>query len=65
MAEARKLLGSAGPAIASVPLNVLWAGINIAELGRDLAMKRIDATAAPLKVGYVLFTASGQVSTLY
>lgn len=36
MAEARKLLGGAGPAIAAVPASLLWAGISIVEVGGGL-----------------------------
>jgi hypothetical protein len=61
MAEARKLLGGAGPAIATVPASLLWAGISIVELGRDVATKRVGARAIIPRLGFYGFTATGQV----
>lgn len=61
MAEARKILGGAGPAIAAVPASLLWAGISIVELGRDVATQRVGATAIVPRLGFYAFTATGQV----
>ncbi len=61
IAEVRKLLGGAGPAIAAVPASLLWAGISIVELGKDVATKRVGAHAALPRLGFYFFTASGQV----
>lgn len=63
LAEARKILGGAGPAIAAVPASLLWAGISIVELGRDVATKRVGAGKVVPRLGFYGLTASGQVSS--
>ena len=36
MVEARKILGGAGPAIATIPASLIWASISLAELAKDV-----------------------------
>ena len=61
MAEARKVLGGAGPAIAAVPASILWAGISVVELCRDVATKRTSPVQLLPRLGFYGFTATGQV----
>lgn len=61
MAEARKVLGGAGPAIAAVPASILWAGISMVELFRDVATKRTSPSQLLPRTGFYGFTATGQV----
>lgn len=61
MAEARKVLGGAGPAIAAVPASILWAGISLVDLFRDVATKRTHPAKLLPRVGFYGFTATGQV----
>ena len=43
MVEARKILGGAGPAIATIPASLLWASISLVDLGTDVASGRVGA----------------------
>jgi hypothetical protein len=61
VAQARKVLGGAGPAIAIIPASILWASISMFDLGRDIAQKRVAATAVLPRMAYVFLTATGQV----
>ncbi|GFR40082.1 hypothetical protein Agub_g630, partial [Astrephomene gubernaculifera] len=61
IAQARKVLGGAGPAIAAIPASLLWASLALVDLGQDVAAKRVRPHQVPMRIGYVLFTLSGQV----
>ena len=64
MAEARKVLGGAGPAIAAMPASIIWAGISIVDLARDAATKRVQASTVVPRLGFYSLTAAGQVRAL-
>ncbi|GIL71927.1 hypothetical protein Vretifemale_2372 [Volvox reticuliferus] len=61
LAQARKVLGGAGPAIAAIPASLLWASIALVDLGQDVAAKRVNPLVMPTRIGYVVFTVMGQV----
>ncbi|GLC63393.1 hypothetical protein PLESTF_000031500 [Pleodorina starrii] len=61
IAQARKVLGGAGPAIAAIPASLLWAGIALFDLGQDVAAKRVNPLVVPMRMGYVTFTLMGQI----
>ncbi|GIL45737.1 hypothetical protein Vafri_2896 [Volvox africanus] len=61
LAQARKVLGGAGPAIAAIPASLLWASIALVDLGQDVAAKRVNPLVVPTRIGYVVFTVMGQV----
>ncbi|GIL71930.1 hypothetical protein Vretifemale_2372 [Volvox reticuliferus] len=60
LAQARKVLGGAGPAIAAIPASLLWASIALVDLGQDVAAKRVNPLVMPTRIGYVVFTVMGQ-----
>ena len=64
MAEARKVLGGAGPAIAAVPASILWAGISVVELCRDVATKRTSPVQLLPRLGFYGFTADRKSTRL-
>jgi hypothetical protein len=59
--EAHKVLGGTGPAIAQIPLTVLWAGGTVFDLTVDLASRRAGALSALPRMGFITFTASAQL----
>lgn len=59
--EAHKVLGGTGPAIAQIPLTVLWAGGTVVDLTVDLASRRAGALSALPRMGFITFTASAQL----
>lgn len=61
LAEARRMLGGAGPAIAAIPATVLWAGISLVDMAADVAAHRLSLSAVPPRIGYILTTSAGQV----
>ncbi|GLI64033.1 hypothetical protein VaNZ11_007171 [Volvox africanus] len=61
LAQARKVLGGAGPAIAAIPASLLWASIALVDLGQEVAAKRVNPLVVPTRIGYVVFTLMGQV----
>lgn len=64
VAQLRKVLGGAGPAIAAIPASVLWAGISLVDLTRDVASNRVRAASVMPRLGFVAFTSMGQVRLL-
>ena len=42
MVEARKILGGAGPAVATIPASLIWASISLAELAKDVAYGKVS-----------------------
>lgn len=64
LAQARKVLGGAGPAIATIPASVLWASIALVDLGQEVAAKRVNPLVVPMRIGYIMFTLMGQVRVL-
>ncbi|MEW5315922.1 MAG: hypothetical protein WDW38_007319 [Sanguina aurantia] len=60
LAEARRMLGGAGPAIAAIPATVLWAGISLVDMAADVAAHRLSLSAVPPRIGYILTTSAGQ-----
>jgi hypothetical protein len=61
MVEARKILGGAGPAIATIPASLIWASISIFDLGRDIAYRRVGLQAMIPRAGFYTLTSLGQV----
>lgn len=59
--EAHKVLGGTGPAIAQIPLTVLWTGGTLFDLTVDLASRRAGALSALPRMGFITFTASAQL----
>jgi hypothetical protein len=59
--EAHKVLGGTGPAIAQIPLTVLWTGGTVFDLTRDLATRRVGALSVVPRVGFICFTAMSQL----
>lgn len=59
--EAHKVLGGTGPAIAQIPLTVLWAGGTMFDLTLDLASRRAGALSALPRMSFITFTASAQL----
>ncbi|KDD71744.1 hypothetical protein H632_c4475p0, partial [Helicosporidium sp. ATCC 50920] len=53
--EAHKILSGAGPAVASVPLTVLWASVSAYSLLHGLSTGSTDPLAAAQQAGYVAF----------
>ncbi len=59
-----QVLGGAGPAIAAVPLTVVWAGGSFVTLATGLTRGQVGPLAAVGRVGFVLFMSIGQVTQL-
>lgn len=59
--EAHKVLGGTGPAVAQIPLTVVWAGGTVFDLGRDLATRRVTALSIAPRVGFIAFTSVAQL----
>ena len=56
IAEAHKVLGGAGPAIAAVPLTVVWVGGSVVTLLGAISAGKVGPVGAAQRVGYVIFT---------
>lgn len=56
-----QVLGGAGPAIAAIPASILWAGFSLVDLTSDVASQRLNALQLLPRMGYVAFTAMGQI----
>ncbi|MEW5296934.1 MAG: hypothetical protein WDW36_000180 [Sanguina aurantia] len=65
LAEARRMLGGAGPAIAAIPATVLWAGISLVDMAADVAAHRLSLGAVPPRIGYILTTSAGQMVSVF
>ncbi|BDA48868.1 probable vacuolar protein sorting-associated protein 13A at C-terminar half [Coccomyxa sp. Obi] len=61
ISEAHKVLGGAGPAIAAVPLTVVWAGGSFVTLATGLGAGKVGPVGAVQRVGYVFFMSIAQV----
>ncbi len=61
LAESRKVLGGAGPAIAQLPASILWAGISVVDLAREIAVRKRSPAHLPAALGHVAFTLLAQV----
>ncbi|KAK9867091.1 hypothetical protein WJX84_006946 [Apatococcus fuscideae] len=59
--EAHKVLGGAGPAIAAVPLTVVWAGGSAVTLLSSLGTGKVGPFGAVQRVGFTLSMAFAQV----
>lgn len=57
-----QVLGGAGPAIAAVPLTVVWAGGSFVTLASGLGAGKVGPIGAVQRVGYVFFMSVAQVS---
>lgn len=55
------MLGGAGPAIAAVPLVVVWAGGSTITLIRSVARGKVGALGSASRVGFVVTMSIGQV----
>lgn len=51
LVESRKLMGGAGPAIATIPASLLWAGFSVVDLTRDIASRKASARKGAMQVG--------------
>ena len=58
------MLGGAGPAIAAVPLTVVWAGGAFYTLASGLGAGKVGPRGAVQRVGYTFFMAIADVRTL-
>lgn len=56
-----QVLGGAGPAIAAVPLTVVWAGGSFVTLATGLGAGKVGPVGAVQRVGYVFFMSIAQV----
>ncbi|KAL0018632.1 hypothetical protein WJX77_009530 [Trebouxia sp. C0004] len=63
--EAHKVLGGAGPAIAAVPLTVVWAGTSALSLLNNIRTRQVGPLGAVQRVGFVLFTGIGQIISAF
>jgi hypothetical protein len=59
--EVHKVLGDTGPAVAQIPLTVVWTGGTVFDLTRDLAARRVGALSVVPRVGFITFTAIAQL----
>jgi hypothetical protein len=59
--EAHKVLGGTGPAVAQIPLTVVWAGGTVFDLTRDLASRRVGALSVAPRVGFITLTSMAQL----
>jgi hypothetical protein len=59
--EAHKVLGGTGPAVAQIPLTVVWAGGTVFDLTRDLASRRVGALSIGPRVGFIALTSMAQL----
>ena len=59
--EAHKVLGGAGPAVASVPLTMVWAGGSVVSLLRNVSTGSTGPVAAAQQVAYVPFMAMSMI----
>lgn len=60
LGEAHKVLGGTGPAVAQLPLTVIWAGGTVFDLTRDLAARRVGALSVLPRVGFITLTGIAQ-----
>lgn len=57
-----QVLGGAGPAIAAVPLTVVWVGGSFVSLLTGIGAGKVGPVDAAQRVGYVFFMSVAQVS---
>lgn len=60
-----QVLGGAGPAIAAVPLTVVWAGTSALSLLNNIRTRQVGPVGAVQRVGFVLFTGVGQIVSAF
>ena len=60
-----QVLGGAGPAIAAVPLTVVWAGTSAVSLLNNIRTRQVGPVGAVQRVGFVLFTGVGQIISAF
>ena len=60
-----QVLGGAGPAIAAVPLTVVWAGTSALSLLNNIRTRQVGPVGAVQRVGFVLFTGLGQIISAF
>ncbi len=65
MRDGMQVLGGAGPAIAAVPLTVVWAGGAFYTLASGLGAGKVGPRGAVQRVGYTFFMAIADVRTLH
>ncbi|KAK9815754.1 hypothetical protein WJX72_009012 [[Myrmecia] bisecta] len=58
--EAHKVLGGAGPAIAALPLTVVWAGGSFLSLATNISAGKVGPYGAAKRIGFVLFMSLAQ-----
>ena len=59
------MLGGAGPAIAAVPLTVVWAGTSAVSLLNNIRTRQVGPVGAVQRVGFVVFTGVGQIISAF
>lgn len=60
-----QVLGGAGPAIAAVPLTVVWAGTSAVSLLNNIRTRQVGPVGAVQRIGFVLFTGVGQIISAF
>lgn len=60
-----QVLGGAGPAIAAVPLTVVWVGGSFVSLLTGIGAGKVGPIDAAQRVGYVFFMSVAQVCSFF
>jgi hypothetical protein len=61
LAEARKVLGGTGPGLLQIPASILWAGISVVDLAREIAVRKKSPLHMPPALLHVAFTMLSQI----
>ena len=61
LAEARKVLGGTGPGLLQIPASILWAGISVVDLAREIAVRKRSPLQMPPALMHVAFTMLSQI----
>lgn len=63
LTEARKILGGAGPAVATLLASAIWASISLVDLGQEVVRRRKPPSALVTGFFFYMLTSFGQVSS--
>lgn len=63
LTEARKILGGAGPAVATLLASAIWASISLVDLGQEVVRRRKPPSALVTGFFFYTLTSFGQVSS--
>jgi hypothetical protein len=61
IAEARKVLGGTGPGLLAIPASLLWAGISMVDLAREIAVRKRSPLHVPPAVMHLVLVVMAQV----